>query len=51
MKDEKEIPIPEHMPLQAPPVDRTLMGSAAADDANGLQPCDNDHNFFVYGSC
>jgi hypothetical protein len=48
MNDEVKLEMTQRLPLQAPPVMRTVVDSAPAGDG-GVEPCDNDHNLFVYG--
>lgn len=48
MQDEVKLETTQRLPLQAVPVMRAMVDSAIASEA-GLEPCDNDHNLFVFG--
>jgi hypothetical protein len=48
MQDEMKLEVTPRLPLQAGPVFRAVVNSAIAGKA-GVEPCDNDHNLFVFG--
>lgn len=48
MPDEVKLESTQRLPLQVAPVLRTVVDSALTGD-RGVEPCDNDHNLFVYG--
>lgn len=48
MEDQSNPETTERLPVQAEPVIRTVVDSALSGDG-GLEPCDNEHTYFLYG--